>query len=97
MGILSFFGSLRLPIKNGGFAEGIKGRINLVRRRKLKSSAFQLIYALPPLAWARALVPADSVVAAQCEQFESIRRAIFILKTGKAKNECICLKCGVFT
>ena len=43
MGALSFFESLRLLIKNGGFAEGIKGRINLVCRRKLKSSAFQFI------------------------------------------------------
>jgi hypothetical protein len=88
---------LRLQLKNGGFAEGIKGRINLVRRRKLKSSAFQLIYALPPVVRARAPAPADSGVAADCKQFESIGRAIFILKNGKAKNECICLKCGVFT
>jgi hypothetical protein len=88
---------LRLPTKNGGFAEGIKSRINLVRRRKLKSSAFQLIYALQQIAGTPGAPLADSGVAADCKQFESIRRAIFILKIGKATNECICLKCGVFT
>jgi hypothetical protein len=38
--------------------------------------------------------PGDS---AECEQFDAFPQADFILNSSKAKNERLCLKCGIFT
>jgi hypothetical protein len=84
-------------IKNGGFAGGIKGRINLAARLKLNSCPFQTIDELAPRFRSGDGAPANTGVAAYCEQFETISPGSLILKIAQAKNECICLKCGVLT
>ena len=55
-----------------------RAAINLVRRRKLKSSAFRLIYALPRSRSAGARrSKLENGLAADCEQFESIPASNF--------------------